>query len=138
MLQFQDKTSNPSFRILQQRRSRSVNTPTPIRRPQSTLRRTHALLTRSRLLQPIRVLRLSVLALALVVVAVAQTKRVVVLRLGIGRDRGQGLPLLAARLLRVVVGRGVAVEGVDFVYGAGLGRRDGGGLEEVGVGAGAG
>lgn len=62
-----------------------------------------------------------------------------IVRLGVRRDGRERLPLLArlaggGGAAGRVTGRGVAVEGVDFVDGAGLRGRDGCRFEEVGVG----
>jgi hypothetical protein len=122
-----------SLRLLQQRRCLRINlpyTPTTLRRLQFS-RRSTAILTRSRLLQPLAVRRVGVLGLGVLVVTVAEAEGVVVVGLGMRGYGSQGLPLLAA--LGLVVGRRVAVEGVDFVHGAALGRCDGGRLKEVGI-----
>jgi hypothetical protein len=83
-----------SFCVLQQCCGGSIYAPAPLSRLQFARR--GALLARGCLLQPLRVGRVSVFGFALLVVAIAEAEGVMVIRLGMGGHRSQGLPFLAA------------------------------------------
>lgn len=87
------------------------------------------------ILQSIRILFPQILTLARLLIIISQRERIIVF-FRVWGDGSQGLPFLGCVGVgvvgAVVGGGGVAVEGVDFVYGAGLGGF-GLGFEEVGV-----